>query len=811
MAIKLPGIYVQVRGDYTQLQKDLGAAKSIVKRDAKDISDAMNNALAPKQVSDNLNKLITRLGDLNRAGTVTSRTFDSLGVDLGELQRNTGMTARQFSNLQSKMLRTQAAAAQERTLRNIGRQAGLTKNEVRSLGRQFDLTTDQIKRVNQQLGNIPKNTNNAAKAMFSMRNSVAAIATAYIALRSINSVADISDQYTNINSKLRLVTENQEHFNKVYGELFKISQETGSLFTTNAINYSNLALALKDMGNAGSEVLLPVFNDINKSLVVAGAAQQEVNSFMLQFKQALGANRMAGDEFKAMMEANSYWAGKFAEALETDMAGLYEMKEAGLLTTNTVIEAHKKMSKSIAEDFNGLNKTIARARNELTNAWQDIFAEMDRAHGGSNKIAQSISDLAKTITVNKDTISDVFEGLIAGGAMALESVGRVTRSIQGLAIVAASEDKSIWDWVMSSPEDMQAWQREFENGIAFLKDQLVLVRREITDEQNSIGLWSNKEDNLATLRERERQILDSIQRIKNESEFNRVDSALDDFFGELDKPASAERVVTNLKKVKSWQESLNESVAKLSGTSYESFQAMSTAAKEALNVTLEKIEAVDAALEDAFGDLDKLSVDLRIDKALDESFGELDSLASKIADNNEFIQNSVAGWMNGVGDSLNEMLWSSEATFDDIAKSFGMMISRMVIQQRLIKPIMEGLGSGNGIMGAIGSVIGFHGGGVVGQESPTFTRVMPVPPVSTLPKHHTGLGANEFLAVLERNETVFTEGQMARLGEAINANQMVGSNSITIPLTVNGKDDRWAEDFRRDLHRWIDNRIREAV
>lgn len=69
---------------------------------------------------------------------------------------------------------------------------------------------------------------------------------------------------------------------------------------------------------------------------------------------------------------------------------------------------------------------------------------------------------------------------------------------------------------------------------------------------------------------------------------------------------------------------------------------------------------------------------------------------------------------------------------------------------------------GGGVLGGI-----FHGGGVVGSGGGV--AMMSGRGFATAPRLHGGLHPNEFRAILKRDEGVFTEEQMEKLGNAINA------------------------------------------
>ncbi len=144
---KIPGIYVEIRGDYDRLKKDIAQARQNVTEQARGMSNALNNALSPQQIQGSVNRLVKSLNTLGRASQLTGKDFDNIGVDIGRLRNNLGMTEAQFLSLQRRMLNTSAERAQERALRSIARSAQLTKSEIRALGIQMNLSKAQIDNV----------------------------------------------------------------------------------------------------------------------------------------------------------------------------------------------------------------------------------------------------------------------------------------------------------------------------------------------------------------------------------------------------------------------------------------------------------------------------------------------------------------------------------------------------------------------------------------------------------------------------------------------------------------------------------------
>jgi len=78
-----------------------------------------------------------------------------------------------------------------------------------------------------------------------------------------------------------------------------------------------------------------------------------------------------------------------------------------------------------------------------------------------------------------------------------------------------------------------------------------------------------------------------------------------------------------------------------------------------------------------------------------------------------------------------------------------------------------GGGMFSGLSSGLGSFFGYHNAGVVGYDRPTFARDMPLSMLANAPRYHNGLMPDEFPAILQRGETVFTRNQTSALGSAL--------------------------------------------
>jgi hypothetical protein len=91
---------------------------------------------------------------------------------------------------------------------------------------------------------------------------------------------------------------------------------------------------------------------------------------------------------------------------------------------------------------------------------------------------------------------------------------------------------------------------------------------------------------------------------------------------------------------------------------------------------------------------------------------------------------------------------------------------------------------------------GLHGGGLVGYDPPSFTRLVDPAMFANAPRFHTGLGADEFAAILQKGERVLTGQQQKQVHAAANSNNSGGGHNFTFNFPADASPD----GFRRAGH-----------
>ncbi len=282
--------------------------------------------------------------------------------------------------------------------------------------------------------------------------------SAYFSVQAVKDVLMLADSYTLLDSRLGLITESSGELAAVQGELFRISQETGTAYGTNAAVVAKLGLAMESV-HASSEELLAINELVNKSLIVSGASTAEQSSFLLQFSQAMGSGVLQGEEFRAMMESNSYFGSQLAKALDTDIAGLRAMSREGKLTSDVLRSAFPKMATEIDEAFDKMPITIGRAMTMVENSFGKVINEANKASDGTSGVAQAIAEMATTLDQNKDTLGNLFTSITEGASGLVEVIKDIAIEWAGWQAVTEG-NLEFWDYMNMTAAETNAWLKK---------------------------------------------------------------------------------------------------------------------------------------------------------------------------------------------------------------------------------------------------------------------------------------------------------------------------------------------------------------
>ena len=148
----MAGLYVPIRGDYTEFQKDIKRLQGIARTSAQELSDIFSNAFSKGDASRGLSQIGMALKKLGAAANTVGAQFKPAIAEISEFAKKCGVSANQVERLVTQM----GYAARERqmisSLRTLQRQAGLTESALAQLARHRGLFAESGSIASEGLG-----------------------------------------------------------------------------------------------------------------------------------------------------------------------------------------------------------------------------------------------------------------------------------------------------------------------------------------------------------------------------------------------------------------------------------------------------------------------------------------------------------------------------------------------------------------------------------------------------------------------------------------------------------------------------------
>ena len=250
--------------------------------------------------------------------------------------------------------------------------------------------------LDRELRSIQNSGNYATTSMNSMSVACRQLAGYMMGIVTVGTAIGKMDEFTNLNNRLRLVTDTQKELTLAMKDTFDIAQRSGVAWGGTATIYQKIQYNSEKLGLSQTQVA-KVTESISKSISNSGSSAQAAGAALYQLGQAFDKSSLNGDEFVSMSENTGYLMEVFSKGLGVTRAELKEMSSDGQLTTDKMIEAIQKMSGSIEEDFGKTNFTIGQGFTQLSNAVTKFVGEAGQGSGAATAISGSLGTLAENL------------------------------------------------------------------------------------------------------------------------------------------------------------------------------------------------------------------------------------------------------------------------------------------------------------------------------------------------------------------------------------------------------------------------------
>jgi len=377
---------------------------------------------AAKQADQALKQL--GFGELSRNSSAASAATEKLATAAYGLASKANAGATAIANLRQQM---QTAAVSATTL----------SSRLTSIG--FGALASGASSARAALSSVSTSVNATNQSFSLLTPQLKSAGAAIAAVFATKAIADRADTYTNLQSRIRLVTKDEKELAATEQKLADISRRSQGSYEGTITLYTRLAQSTSKQV-ASSKDLLQFTENIGKAFRISGATTHEQTAAMVQLSQAMAKGKLDGDEFRTIMETFPVFGNLVAKGLGTTRESLAELSAAGQLTTRDLLRAVKSQTGEINKLFAKVTPTISNSMGQLSDSFTRFLGTLDKAAAGTsgfsgaiNSVIRYIDDLNKHLqtTQGKKQLQDIINVFKALGNVAASLGTIIAASFRG--------------------------------------------------------------------------------------------------------------------------------------------------------------------------------------------------------------------------------------------------------------------------------------------------------------------------------------------------------------------------------------------
>ncbi|WP_293716295.1 tape measure protein [Stenotrophomonas sp. UBA7606] len=237
------------------------------------------------------------------------------------------------------------------------------------------------------------NTSSWVAGLKSARAQLVGFVAAYASLRTLGSLAKVSDEAAGITGRLRLATKSQEEFNAAQDETFDIAQRTQASWKETVALYNKVSQSADQVG-LSQKKQLELTEAVSMALAISGSTGEESAGVMRQFGQALGSARVQAEEFNSINEGGQRIVQALAKHLGIASGQVKAYVNAGKVSNRDLAQALLKDQADLRAEYEKMPKTIGGAFAQIRNSFVRFVGDQNEATGSAQAFVSILRDIA---------------------------------------------------------------------------------------------------------------------------------------------------------------------------------------------------------------------------------------------------------------------------------------------------------------------------------------------------------------------------------------------------------------------------------
>ena len=225
---------------------------------------------------------------------------------------------------------------------------------------------------------------------------------AYVGLQTVQKLVETSDQMTQINARLQLMTGSAEAAAAAQDKIYQAAQRSRGAYMDMADMVAQLGTLAPDAFSSTDE-LIAFAEQLQKQMAISGASGQSAQAAMVQLTQALASGTLRGDELNSVLEQTPMIAKTIADYMGVTTGQMREMASEGAITADVVKNAMLSAAAETDAAYEQMPLTWSQVwtmgSNMALQAMQPVLDLISLAANNTERLIPIVTGLAAAVTV----------------------------------------------------------------------------------------------------------------------------------------------------------------------------------------------------------------------------------------------------------------------------------------------------------------------------------------------------------------------------------------------------------------------------
>ena len=225
---------------------------------------------------------------------------------------------------------------------------------------------------------------------------------AYVGLQTVQKLVETSDQMTQINARLQLMTGSAEAAAAAQDKIYQAAQRSRGAYMDMADMVAQLGTLAPDAFTDTDE-LIAFAEQLQKQMAISGASGQSAQAAMVQLTQALASGTLRGDELNSVLEQTPMIAKTIADYMGVTTGQMREMASEGAITADVVKNAMLSAAAETDAAYEQMPLTWSQVwtigSNMALQAMQPVLDLISLAANNTERLIPIVTGLAAAVTV----------------------------------------------------------------------------------------------------------------------------------------------------------------------------------------------------------------------------------------------------------------------------------------------------------------------------------------------------------------------------------------------------------------------------